>query len=209
MFLHANRMRVPAHQRRDRAFTLIELLVVIAIIAILAALITPMVSSGVERGRRLNCLSNVRQFAIAANMLFEGKLYLPQRSHPERYGEAAVDLLQYLGGLEGNKRLLDCPSNKNPIRSERTQLPGTNVWTEYEFNGYLCSVGSLQRHVSGIIDPSSCAYAYDYPHWDLKYAHKDGINVAYMDGHAAWLKKEELGLGSGETPFYRLGHEFY
>ena len=44
------------------AFTLIELLVVIAIIAILAALLLPVLQSSRERGKQVNCLSNLKQF---------------------------------------------------------------------------------------------------------------------------------------------------
>ena len=55
----------PIKSRRCRAFTLIELLVVIAIIALLMAIMVPVLRSAREQGYRVVCLSNLKQLTLA------------------------------------------------------------------------------------------------------------------------------------------------
>jgi prepilin-type N-terminal cleavage/methylation domain-containing protein/prepilin-type processing-associated H-X9-DG protein len=66
---------------RSRGFTLIELLVVIAIIAILAAMLFPVFARARESARKIQCLSNVKNVAIAFQMYLSDYDRFPPQDH--------------------------------------------------------------------------------------------------------------------------------
>jgi len=67
--------------RRKRGFTLIELLVVIAIIAILAAMLFPVFARARESARKIQCLSNVKNVALAVQMYLGDYDRFPPAEH--------------------------------------------------------------------------------------------------------------------------------
>ena len=79
---------------KDKAFTLIELLVVIAIIALLMAILLPILHRAREQGARAACLSNLRQLTLAwllyaednDNKIVNGSTYFSRPGEPAWIG---------------------------------------------------------------------------------------------------------------------------
>ncbi len=150
---------------RQRGFTLIELLVVIAIIAILAALLLPVLSRAKSRGLQISCLSNLKQLQLCWQMYADDSnevLALNPKNSPTNswiQGDMSnpleatnVTLLQYgqLFPYNKNTGIYRCPADNLPdkrstpaiafrVRSYAMScyMSGEDVgYTHYNLNGY-------------------------------------------------------------------------
>jgi prepilin-type N-terminal cleavage/methylation domain-containing protein len=121
----------------EMAFTLIELLVVIAIIAILAAMLLPVLGRAKETGRRISCLNNLKELSLAAQMFVnDNQGNYPPRSETDRWPDKLYDdygkntkLLLCLSETETPDTFGNNPSNNVADASPRSYI--MNGWNDY------------------------------------------------------------------------------
>ena len=117
---------------RHRGFTLIELLVVVAIIAILAAMLLPALSRAKLSARRIVCVDNLKQLALATAMyVHDSDGYYPSSNASYKWPEALRPGYQ-------NFKILLCPDHgdgSNPVNiASADDAPRSyliNGWTDY------------------------------------------------------------------------------
>jgi prepilin-type N-terminal cleavage/methylation domain-containing protein/prepilin-type processing-associated H-X9-DG protein len=188
--------------QKRTGFTLIELLVVIAIIAILAAILFPVFARARAKAQQTNCLNNVKQFALSVLMYASD---YDQKGPLMGVQDVNVDATDYTMSLMPylkNQQILKCPSLTGTYK--------TDYSTPYSLNGELANTSlemAKQPAKTFMIIESAYGYTYYSPGiwkdpaqivWeacnvpDTLKIHNDGINCAWVDGHAKWVKPDSI-----------------
>lgn len=212
-----SRLARPQAGRRPPAFTLIELLVVMAIIAILAALLLPVLARARSKASSVQCLSQMRQIGLATSMYADDNDgYLPRSSHSAMaYGQLpwGYALVPHLLGKHFTRpdsiwtnlfnTLYHCPRD---VRKKSDWSYGKNVYPELsaeETGGptwhRLCQI---QRPTATVLYAEKFASSmadHLMAHFWVEGArpevdgnrHDQRSNYVYCDGHAAKQRFEQ------------------
>ena len=200
-------------RRTDKAFTLIELLVVIAVIAVLMAILMPALNRAREQGKRISCLSNVKQLAMGWILYADANDDLAVSASPDLTSDAWVmhangdtkeEAEEHIrqGALYPycpDVKLFRCPTG---IRGEVVTyaLPDS-------MNGYPGILGTEKLMVyrrsqvkraserivfldEGRLSPNSWTLHYQEERWwdQITARHGDGTNFSFADGHSEYWK---------------------
>ena len=210
--------------KASHAFTLIELLVVMAIIAILSALLLPVIIRVKTSAQAITCRNNLRQWGVATQLYAaENDDYLPQDGSSTPGNNETNGWYVQLPQQIGLTRYHDMPWRTNPsaplghsiwicpANSHRCDTSkNTNNLFHYCLNKNVNGTGSGNRiRLVSIPHPSVTVWLFDngkvgaVEEWNNVHSnlHNQGAQFVFLDGHAArfnnkayWDFKHDKGL---------------
>ena len=155
---------------KRRAFTLIELLVVIAIVGILAAILLPALARSKAVAKRIHCVGNVRQLALAAHLYVDDNQDRLPSGFDSSYGHA-WDRLFLNGYLDRNTNVFQCAGNRLPQGVFQNRFNFSYGWNLYGLDGRdrpllkRESVVLSSVKLGSVVSPSDCVSLGDTAGW--------------------------------------------
>jgi len=201
-----------------RGFTLIELLVVIAVIAVLMAILMPALQRAREQGKRVSCLSNLKQLQLAWGMYAddsEGKIVNARpgigtnpwaKIPPNNVSPAEAQQAFAQGALYPycpSRQIFKCPTG---IRGEWATYAIVDAMNGFDWvregkklpKGVYIKLRSEIRLPStrivfideGRLSADSWTVYYDEERWwdGVPLRHGMGTTFSFADGHAEYRK---------------------
>ena len=213
-----------------KGFTLIELLVVIAIIAILAAMLLPVLSRARENARRSVCLNNLKQIALATHMYaidYDGFPPNPAglSSSTALVWDTSAPYYSGLGHLlrgwrlEGKGRYITsiesvkCPSVRASFWASNLNLkirfenPTQRAFTSYAWNSSSYVYGTPAKKIDKLEKLEyvlACDVWYPNNFWNHPESGSgipNGLNVVFYDGAATWINDTTHRLWNTDLTF--------
>jgi prepilin-type N-terminal cleavage/methylation domain-containing protein len=208
--------------QRNDGFTLIELLVVIAVIAILAALLLPVLARSKEKARSAQCSSNLRQWGLTYRMYADdNEDYLPRRGQGVQV-LAQIDrptdwfnALPFYFGLPTFQEMVT-NNSKPAARSQSLFIcpsaadPGGTYFLPYGMNMNLCPWNlAMPVKFSDVMQPDCVVtmadapgpYAATFPSsrpYSIVSRHAARINLLFLAGQVQSFSGSYVGCGVGD-----------
>jgi len=207
---------------KGQAFTLVGLLVVIAIMAVLAALLLPVLANSKEKARSAQCVNNLRQWGLAFQMYADdhddflprrgqGVQMLAQINRPEDWFNA---LPPYFG-LSSFQEMIS--NNVTPAAHTQSVFicptaddPRGTYFLPYGMNMNLCPWNlPVATKFSEVVQPSYVVamadapgqYASTYPSaqpYSVVARHAARVNLLFLAGQVQSFAGSYVGCGAGD-----------
>lgn len=215
---------VPVFARKLSAFTLVELLVVIAIIAILAAILIPILQSSIETSQSAKCMQGQRQlYTTLLTYASDNNGDLPPRALGSTpwltYMRQALNLTSKDG------KAMDCPANKrdpystnfSPKQGYNSLVGASGVSTKLLqwSSPKIVLIADVAAQGQTLPNSKRNNYIFEYnaaipsgvqnidprSFWKIDFTlHQGKANLTFGDGHTKAMRPEDVYAGAKANP---------